>query len=107
MSFAFLVNYFIFTQENVTIVDSPGVGESEEMTEKLVKYLPKAVAFIYIVNSANAGGIQEDTVYQRIFVYNHMNKLPELLQKLKMLEHASTCNKMLPHHNLIQFIKIR
>ncbi|XP_060601488.1 uncharacterized protein LOC132754793 [Ruditapes philippinarum] len=66
MSFAFLVKCFIFTQENVTIVDSPGVGESKEMTEKLVKYLPKAVAFIYIVNSANAGGIQEDTILQII-----------------------------------------
>ena len=52
----------LFLQGNVTIVDTPGVGESEEMTEKLVKYLTKAVVFFYIVNSANAGGIQEDTV---------------------------------------------
>ncbi|XP_045191365.2 uncharacterized protein LOC123548286 isoform X2 [Mercenaria mercenaria] len=49
-------------REHVTIVDTPGVGENREMTEKLVQYLPKAVAFIYIVNSANAGGIQEDTI---------------------------------------------
>ncbi|WAR24585.1 hypothetical protein MAR_038254 [Mya arenaria] len=44
----------------VTIVDTPGVGESGEMTSRLFRYLPHAIAFIYVLNSANAGGIQED-----------------------------------------------
>ncbi|WAR24636.1 hypothetical protein MAR_038305 [Mya arenaria] len=44
----------------VTIVDTPGVGESGEMTSRLFRYLPNAIAFIYVINSANAGGIQED-----------------------------------------------
>jgi len=38
------------------------VGESDEMTEKLFRFLPKAVAFIYVIDSRNAGGIQEDRV---------------------------------------------
>ncbi|WAR24582.1 MFN2-like protein [Mya arenaria] len=46
----------------VTIVDTPGVGESGEMTSRLFRYLPNAIAFIYVINSANAGGIQEDKV---------------------------------------------
>ena len=44
------------------IIDSPGVGESEKMDQILMSYLPKAFAFIYVINSANAGGIQRDRV---------------------------------------------
>jgi predicted GTPase len=44
------------------IIDSPGVGESEKMDQILMSYLPKAFAFIYVINSANAGGIQKDRV---------------------------------------------
>lgn len=43
-------------------VDTPGVGESKEMTEKLLEYLPEALVFIYVINSSNAGGVQEDRV---------------------------------------------
>ena len=44
------------------IVDSPGIGESDEMDEIVEQYLPNAFAFIYVINSTNAGGIQEDRV---------------------------------------------
>ena len=44
------------------IVDSPGIGESDEMDEIVEQYLPKAFAFIYVINSTNAGGIQKDRV---------------------------------------------
>jgi predicted GTPase len=47
----------------VYLVDSPGVGESKEMNKKVLQYLPKAAAFIYIVNSSvNGGGISENRV---------------------------------------------
>ena len=46
------------------IVDSPGVGESEDMNESVLNYLPHAFCFIYVINSTNAGGIQEDRVGQ-------------------------------------------
>ena len=46
----------------VTIVDSPGVGEDEELTELVKSYVPKASAFIYVINTPNAGGIQPDRV---------------------------------------------
>lgn len=42
------------------IVDSPGVGD--EMDEMVIQYLPEAFAFIYVVNSSNAGGVQKDRV---------------------------------------------
>jgi hypothetical protein len=47
----------------VFLVDSPGVGESDPMTAKVLSYLPKAVAFIYIINSGvNGGGISDKRV---------------------------------------------
>lgn len=46
----------------MVIIDSPGVGESEIMDQTLMSYLPNAFAFIYVINSTNAGGIQKDRV---------------------------------------------
>lgn len=44
------------------IVDSPGIGENAKMDEVVIHYLPEAFAFIYVINSANAGGVQQDRV---------------------------------------------
>ncbi|KAJ8305494.1 hypothetical protein KUTeg_016039, partial [Tegillarca granosa] len=44
----------------VTIVDSPGIGDTEEMTNMVLDYIMEACAFIYVINSANAGGVQTD-----------------------------------------------
>ena len=49
-------------QQGIVIVDSPGVGESKIMDDMVKEYLPEAFAFIYVINTANAGGIQEDRV---------------------------------------------
>jgi hypothetical protein len=48
----------------VSIVDTPGIGESKEMTRRLLDYLPNAVASIYVINSSNSGGVQDDRVRQ-------------------------------------------
>lgn len=32
------------------------------MNEVVTQYLPEAFAFIYVINSANAGGVQRDRV---------------------------------------------
>ena len=45
------------------IVDTPGIGGSEEATQKLMEYLPNALAFIFVINVANAGGMQKDRVF--------------------------------------------
>ena len=44
------------------IVDSPGVGESDVISEFVLNYLPRAFCFVYVINSYNAGGIQDDRV---------------------------------------------
>ena len=46
----------------MVIIDSPGVGESDIMDEIVTHYLPQAFAFLYVINSANAGGVQKDRV---------------------------------------------
>ena len=44
------------------IVDSPGIGESDVMSEFVLNYLSRAFCFMYVINSENAGGVQEDRV---------------------------------------------
>ena len=53
---------FIVFQKGVVIIDSPGIGESAIMDDIVTSYLPEAFAFIYVINSANSGGIQKDRV---------------------------------------------
>ena len=59
-----LYTEFLFSrvQGGIFIVDSPGIGESREMNELVKEFLPSAFAFIYVVNSSNAGGLQPDRV---------------------------------------------
>ncbi|XP_035663931.1 uncharacterized protein LOC118407559 [Branchiostoma floridae] len=64
-----------FLKGGVTIVDSPGVGESEMMDEVVAEYIPSAFAFIYIIDSSCAGGEHKDRL------------LGQLLSKCKDLEH--------------------
>ena len=49
------------------IVDSPGIGESDIMDNQVMQYLPEATAFIYVINSSNAGGVQKDRVWNKTF----------------------------------------
>ena len=57
-------------QGGIVIVDSPGIGESREMTDMVKEYLSSAFAFIYVINSSNAGGLQPDRVWWHFtFIY--------------------------------------
>ncbi|KAI8517838.1 hypothetical protein Bbelb_038550 [Branchiostoma belcheri] len=44
----------------IVLVDSPGVGESEMMDKAVADYVSKAFAFLYIIDSSRAGGVQKD-----------------------------------------------
>lgn len=61
---------------NVIIVDTPGCADREDkeqeyVAKKMMSYLPNALAFIFVVNVANAGGIQGDRVFniQYLFIF--------------------------------------
>ena len=43
-------------------MDSPGVGEDDELTEMVKEYIPRASGFVYVINTPNAGGIDPDRV---------------------------------------------
>lgn len=49
-------------QGNVIIVDTPGVGdlEQKEVADRMLSYLPNALAFVFVANVSNAGGLQDD-----------------------------------------------
>ena len=49
----------------MVIVDSPGISDSEQVNKIALAYLPQACAFIYVLNSSNAGGLQEDRVSKK------------------------------------------
>ena len=51
-------------QGNVIIVDTPGIGDEDQevVAQMMLDYLPKALAIVFVLNVANAGGIQQDRV---------------------------------------------
>lgn len=59
-------------KKGVTIIDSPGVGESEIMDEVVTEYLPQAFGFIYVINSTNAGGVQKDRL---VYLLSELGKI--------------------------------
>ncbi|XP_052694686.1 uncharacterized protein LOC128172981 [Crassostrea angulata] len=58
---------------NTILVDTPGIGGSGEVTQKLIDYLPNAVAFVFVINVGSAGGMQND-------------RLPEILKSIVLLQ---------------------
>ena len=52
----------IYLQEGIVIVDTPGIGGGGKMSKYAERYLSKSYGFIYVINSANAGGVQKGRV---------------------------------------------
>ena len=50
----------------MVIVDTPGIGSGGKMVKYTEHYLSKSYGFIYVINSANAGGVQKGRVSQAI-----------------------------------------
>ncbi|XP_056003687.1 uncharacterized protein LOC125663356 [Ostrea edulis] len=66
---------------NVVIVDTPGIGDKEEFANMLMDYIHNALAFVFLVNMGNAGGIQGGRVYQ----YTLRNKTEENVKTFEKL----------------------
>lgn len=60
-------------KDGITITDTPGVGESDELTELVKKYIPEAFGFIYVINTPNAGGINPEELEDLLLA--HANKV--------------------------------
>lgn len=65
-----------FLKGNTILVDTPGLGGSGNVTQKLIEYLPNAWAFIFVIDVSSAGGLQKD-------------RLPEILQRITNLRKQS------------------
>lgn len=54
----------MYFEGNVAIVDTPGIGDVDqtEVAQKMMDYLPNALAFVFVINVAAAGGLQKDRV---------------------------------------------
>lgn len=64
-------------QGNVIIVDTPGIGEKEDLDKMLLNFLPHAVSFIFVINAGNAGGIQEDRILKILkTIMENRRKMP-------------------------------
>lgn len=64
----------------MALVDTPGIGGSGDYTKKLIEYLPNALAFVFVINAASAGGMQNDRV--RTFILS-LNNIAEFMTFFK------------------------
>ncbi|KAL3873887.1 hypothetical protein ACJMK2_036966 [Sinanodonta woodiana] len=49
-------------QEDIILVVTPGIGNTNLLTKQIVEYVPKADGYICIIDSSHAGGVQEDRI---------------------------------------------
>ncbi|KAL3883491.1 hypothetical protein ACJMK2_029748, partial [Sinanodonta woodiana] len=52
--------------ENIVLVDTPGIGERDSLTTKVVEFIPKCAGYIFVVDSSRAGGVQDAGLGQLI-----------------------------------------
>ena len=60
-------------------MDTPGIGIAGEVSQKLMDYLPNGLSFVFVINVANAGGMQRDSVYN---IYFSLLLNPTILDKI-------------------------
>ncbi|RMX55977.1 hypothetical protein pdam_00021724 [Pocillopora damicornis] len=80
-------------KENVMIVDSPGVGESDVMSSFVLNYLPRAFCFMYVLCTSNAGGIQPDRLGKLLTCAQDLRKSANLDLSLSAACTLFVCNK--------------
>lgn len=63
-----------FLQSGLVFVDTPGIGENDEMDEVITRFVAAnhIMGFMYVIMSNNAGGVQED----RVTIINDRNNIP-------------------------------
>lgn len=55
---------FVLTvlQNGIILVDTPGISENRMIIQKLEEYMKQSFGFIYIIDSAQATGLQKGRV---------------------------------------------
>ncbi|XP_066279068.1 uncharacterized protein [Branchiostoma lanceolatum] len=81
-----------YLKSGIFIVDSPGIGESDVMTAAVMEYLQQAFAFIYVIKSDNAGGVQEDRLKKLLKDARNSRKQGKL-QSINPASAIFVCNR--------------
>ncbi|XP_028400785.1 uncharacterized protein LOC114523922 [Dendronephthya gigantea] len=79
-------------KKGIVIIDSPGLGESDEMDEVLMNYLPNAFAFIYVLDTSHAGGIQKDLKEKLMNIIQKVQKSQTECSVETTLQHLAECS---------------
>ncbi|EDV27216.1 uncharacterized protein TRIADDRAFT_54948 [Trichoplax adhaerens] len=82
---------FNFLKAGIFVADSPGIGETSLANQQIEKYLPKACSIIYVINSANAGGIHTDRLVRLTSTMRNVEK--EKFNKFSPESAIFICNK--------------
>jgi hypothetical protein len=48
-----------FQESEITIVDTPGVGDNPKTTKAVFDHLKEAFGFVFVINTHNRGGVQD------------------------------------------------
>jgi predicted GTPase len=67
-----------FLMGGLYLIDSPGVGESELMTQRVTAYMKEAVTFIYIINTTAAGGMTEGRLEKLLAINTQQTNMSSL-----------------------------
>lgn len=70
-------------KDHACIVDTPGIGEFGKMSTSLQSYLSEAVAFIYVIDVSNSGGV-------------HKDRIGKIFEKQRELEKKGSLNQFDP-----------
>ncbi|XP_078592476.1 uncharacterized protein LOC144871210 isoform X2 [Branchiostoma floridae x Branchiostoma japonicum] len=82
----------VYMKSGIFIVDSPGIGESDIMSAAVMEYLQQAFAFIYVIKSDNAGGVQDDRLKKLLKEVRNSRK-QDKLQPLNPASAIFVCNR--------------
>ncbi|XP_076095925.1 uncharacterized protein LOC143066936 isoform X1 [Mytilus galloprovincialis] len=93
---------FDILEDGIVIIDTPGIGTSKDMTEKIQQYLENAFGCIYVINSASAGGVQKGRIMD--FLRTVMNLSEEQFNPQTTM---FVCNKweQVPTHDKDEVMK--
>lgn len=86
-------------QGNAIIIDTPDFGDLEQkhVAEKMMTYLPNALAFVFVINAANTGGLQEHRVLIIRCIY-----IKYIYLLINMMLHSLVLRKTLRMFDAIQ-----
>eukprot|EP00058_Branchiostoma_floridae_P024616 XP_002610106.1 hypothetical protein BRAFLDRAFT_89859 [Branchiostoma floridae] len=81
-----------YLKSGIFIVDSPGIGESDIMSAAVMEYLQQAFAFIYVIKSDNAGGVQDDRL-KKLLKEVQSSRKQDKLHPLNPASAIFVCNR--------------